>query len=227
MNRAEAQFDEQDRQRIDAAIAEAEAQSSAQIVPVVAAASGRYDRAEDLFGLVVGLGAAAAVWLLLPDAQAGSDSWAGYTAGAKLGLMAGALLGGFVLGAVLASYAWLLRRPFTPRREMRDCVARAAAAAFFNQSLHTTSAGTGLLIFVSLYERRAAVLADDAVLGALGQPALDGLCRDLTDLLADTDATEALCQTIRRAGQLLVEHGPMASETPEDSPLPNRLVTLG
>lgn len=223
MSRLEQQFDEQDRQRINAAIAEAEAQTAAQIVPVVAASSGRYDRAEDIFGLLMGIASAAAVWFFVGDAQPGTDSWAGYTPATKIAFMAGALVAGFILGAVLASYAAPLRRPFTPRKEMRQNVARAASAAFFDQSLHTTSAGTGLLIYVSMYERRAAILADEAVLEALGQPALDALCRDLTDLLADTDATEALCQTIRRAGEMLDAMPPDKEET---QPLPNELLLL-
>ena len=43
-----------DRQRINAAIADAELHTSAEIVPVVASASGRYDRAEDIAGLWLG-----------------------------------------------------------------------------------------------------------------------------------------------------------------------------
>lgn len=225
MSRLERQFDEQDRQRIDAAVTEAEAKTAAQIVPVVAAASGRYDRAEDIFGLLLGVAAAAVMWFFGEDAQPGSDSWVGYTPTAKVVSMTGLLLAGFVLGAVTASLAWPLRRLFTPRREMRDNAARGAAAAFFDQSIHTTQAGTGLLIYLTLYERRAVLLADDAVLEALGQPALDALCRDLTDLLPDTDPTEALCQTIRRAGELL-EALPRDGEAP-DNTLPNHLILLG
>lgn len=225
MSRLEQQFAEQDRQRINAAVAEAEAQTSAQIVPVVAATSGRYDRAEDIFGLLLGIAAAAAVWFFVPDAQPGSDSWAGHTPATKIAFMAGALVAGFALGAVVASRAWSLRRPFTPRKEMRDNVARAAAAAFFNQSLHQTRAGTGLLVYLSMYEHRAVVLADEAVLGVLGQPALDALCRDLTDLLADTNATETLCQTIRRVGRELGDGLPRADDSTDE--ISNELVLLG
>ncbi|WP_221435545.1 TPM domain-containing protein [Algisphaera agarilytica] len=196
-------FDEQDVQRVNTAIGEVEEITSAEIVCVAAASSGRYDRAEDIFGLLLGMIAAGLVWIFLPDAVPGGDTWAGYTPTTKIAFMALAVLGGFVLGTVWASHAWPLRRPFVPKSEQRENVSHAASAAFFDQSLHHTRAGTGLLIYLSMDERRAVILADEAVLEALSQTTLDTLCRDLTKLLAETDAAEALCQTIRRAGQHL------------------------
>lgn len=217
-------FDEQDVQRINAAVAAAEAKTAAQIVPAVAACSGRYDRAEDIFGLLLGIALAAGVWLFLPDAEPGGDSWAGYTSGTKLAFMAAALLAGFVGGAALASHVWILRRPFVPKPEARRNVARAARGVFFDRSLHHTAAGTGLLIYLSMDERRAVLLADRAVLEALTQPTLDTLCRDLTTLVRDADAAEALCQTIRRAGELLAAALPATAE--QDDALSNELIVI-
>ena len=51
MQRPAERFTGSDRQQVAAAVAAAESQTSAEIVPVIAAASGRYDRAEDLVGL--------------------------------------------------------------------------------------------------------------------------------------------------------------------------------
>ncbi|MEM9913367.1 MAG: hypothetical protein AAF911_00225 [Planctomycetota bacterium] len=226
MSRMSRHFDEQDLRRVNAAIAEVEANTSAEIICVATASSGRYDRAEDLFGLLVGMLAAATVWLLLPDAVPGGDSWAGFTPAAKITFMAVAVVAGFIGGTILASHAWPLRRPFIPRAQQTANVMRAASAAFFDQSLHQTSAGTGLLIYVSFDERRAVILGDAAVLDVLPQAQLDTLCRDLTTLLADTDPAEALCQTIRRAGESLADLSPDADIEP-DTKLPNELVLVG
>ena len=226
MARMDRHFDEQALLRVNAAIAEAEANTSAEIVCVAASASGRYDRAEDLFGLSVGLLAAAAVWFFLPDAVPGSDTWAGFTATSKITFMAVAVVAGFIGGAILASHAWPLRRPFIPRAQQTANVMRAASAAFFDQSLHQTSAGTGLMIYVSFDARRAVLLADAAVLEVLPQAQLDTLCRDLTTLLADTDPAEALRQTIRRAGESLADLPPDADIEPHTK-RPNELVLVG
>ncbi|MEM9417749.1 MAG: hypothetical protein AAGA25_01675 [Planctomycetota bacterium] len=223
MPRMETYFDEQDAQRVNTAIAEAEANTSAEIVCVATASSGRYDRAEDFFGLLLGLIAATLVWLFVPDAVPNGDTWAGYTPTAKIAFMALALISGFVLGAAWASRVWLLRRPFIPQAEQRENVHRAASAAFFDQSLHHTQAGTGLLIYLSMDERRAVILADEAVLETLTQTTLDTLCRDLTKLLAETDAAEALCQTLRRVGQHLEA---LPREAEDRNEHPNSLVLI-
>ena len=80
----ERELDEQDIARISATVAEAESNTAAQIVPAVASSSGRYDRAEDIAGLILGMLGAAGVWFFLPDADVGGDSWAGYTAATKI-----------------------------------------------------------------------------------------------------------------------------------------------
>ena len=56
---------------------------------------------------------------------------------------------------------------------MRDEVTGRARQVFFDSSICHTIGGTGLLIFVSMFERQAIILADQAVDERLGQPSLD------------------------------------------------------
>jgi uncharacterized membrane protein len=51
MRRATDLFDQQQRKQVAQAVVEAEANTSCEIVPVVATVSGRYDRPEDIIGL--------------------------------------------------------------------------------------------------------------------------------------------------------------------------------
>ncbi|MEM1109722.1 MAG: hypothetical protein AAGH99_13635 [Planctomycetota bacterium] len=222
MSRLRRYFDDQDTERIDATIAQVQAETTTEIVCVAAAASGRYDRAEDLFGLLAGIVTAGCVWLGLPDAVPGGDSWAGFTPTAKVACMAVALLIGFVASTVAASHLWPLRRPFIPRAEQRDNVALAASAVFFDQSLRRSSGKQRLLIYLSMDERRAIMLADEETLEAITPAALESLCRDLTALLTDTDPVEAICQTLRRLG----EHLPtsQSDQAESETSLPNKLI---
>lgn len=64
MRRASTRFDEEERRRINDAIIEAESRTSAEILCVVATDSGRYDRAEDMAGLLGGVLAMSAAWVL-------------------------------------------------------------------------------------------------------------------------------------------------------------------
>src|SRR5262249_10317544 len=95
------------------------------------------------------------------------------------------------------------RRLFTPQQQMGDEVTARAKQVFFDRSVRRTVAGTGVLIFVSLLERRAAILADESVVEKLGQAALDELCRQLTASLATMSTTTALCEVIAAAGKRL------------------------
>src|SRR5688500_5539506 len=173
--RASTLFSDEHRRRIEQAVADAESRTAAEIVPVVASASGRYDRAEDVVGLWLGLIAMSLTWLWLPRTPAESGSWGGRPPWLDWLLLVAAMLVSFLAGAVLASNLWPLRRLFTPRRQMHDEVAAAARRAFFDARVHHTAGRTGLLIYVSLYEHVATVLADQILTEKLGQPALDEL----------------------------------------------------
>lgn len=212
MRRASQHFTDEQRRTVQQAVVDAERRTSAEIVPAVATASGRYDRPEDIVGLWLGILGMIAAWWLLPAAPAESGSWSGTPEWATLVGLIAAVVAGFVIGAVLASHVGWLRHLFTPRRQMRDEVAMRAHAVFFDRRVHHTAGGTGLLIYVSLYERMAAVVADQNVLDKLGQNALDELCAALTRNLRDLHPADAISQTICAAGEKLATVLPRAQD---------------
>jgi len=200
MQKAHKIFGVEQRKHVAEAVVAAEAKTSAEIVPVVATQSGRYDRAEDAFGLLLGLGLFVAAWLVL---QAPRDvAWGtGYMIEwwhAVLIIPAGA-----ALGIGLASRVGWLAMLFTPRTEIASEVRRAARQAFFDQRIHHTKGSTGLLLFVSLLEHQAVVLADEEVTAKLGQPALDEICETLTKALRKKPVPEAMAEAIAKAGDKL------------------------
>jgi putative membrane protein len=224
MKRASQLFNEEQIGRINEAIVEAESHTSAEIVPVLATASGRYDRPEDMVGLWFGLALAAAAYLLVPDAQEASNEWGGTSPIWKLIIVLGCMVAGFVAGAVAGSNIAWLRRLCTPRRQMSDEVQSRARAVFFDNRIHRTSGGTGLLVYVSLYERQAALIADETVVEELGRRALDELCDELTSALRAGDVAAAICQSLASAGQRLGGVLPRAADDVNE--LPDLLVTL-
>ena len=202
-------FTEADHQRVTEAVLRAESQTAAEIIPVVASDSGRYDRAEDIFGLWCGLAALCAAWGWAQGIE--QSEWGVPTL--KLGLpwVVGLIIGGWLLGAVIAHHSSLLRRLFTPRSEQRAEVERTAREVFFDRRVHHTQGGSGLLIYISLLEHMAVVLADEQVLEKLGQQRLDTLCDELVARLRKGERTEALCHTIDQAGLALAEVLPRVS----------------
>src|SRR3989338_2249162 len=196
----------------------------AEIIPVVATASGRYDRAEDLFGVVLALVALAAAWLGFQDMSAPAG-WAG-THEAVLGLVSILLIVffGFVAGAVLATRVPVLRLPFLTRREMQAEVERSAAAAFQQFRVRATAGATGILIYISLYERMVRVLGDDVIAARLGQSDWEAL-RDLViQGLCEGEPARGLVRAVEQCGALCAVHFP--SQPRDRNELSNALLII-
>lgn len=227
MQSASKLFNESDRRRINECVQAAEALTSVEIVPVLATSSGRYDRAEGMIGLWAGICLAGCVSMIWPaDATfPESGTWAPTAAWLHPLRLVVAMVVGFVAGALAGSRIGWLRRLFTPVCQMVDEVNQAARSVFFDQRIHHTKSGGGLLIYISLYERMAVVLADHQVVKTLGQIAVDELCHSLTLGLRTMNVTDAICSSIDAAGEQLKVILPASRNDVNE--LPDGLITIG
>lgn len=221
-----AKFDSAEtKEQINAAVAAAEALTSAEIVPVVAKCSGRYDRAEDIVGLWVAGLCLAAVFMFyprVPPEEAGQ--WGEPARVWHLAAMLASLPIGFIAGAAVATRATGFRRLFTPRKQMQEEVFAKARAVFFDQRVHHTAESSGVLLYVSQYERMAAIIADEKVIAALGQGQIETLCREFTARLHDSGPSIAFCETIAEIGQQLSTRLPRSAD--DRNELPDALVLM-
>ena len=224
MQRASVFFNEEQRKHIEKAVVEAEAKTSCEIVPVVATASGRYDRPEDMIGLWLATFAATTVWLIFPRQSNESGSWDGMPFYVGLLTMVAGVVVAFIAGVVAGSRIGWLRRLFTPRKQMLEEVSARAREIFFDQRVHHTSGATGMLIYVSLFEHMAVVLGDQEVLDKLGQTSLDRLCQQLTEGLHQGGSTDAIYSVIAEAGKQL--SGPLPRAEGDVNELQNTLVLI-
>jgi putative membrane protein len=177
-----------------------------------------------MVGLWVGAIALIVAWAALPAASLESGNWGGLPPWQRLLAEAVAALGGFVAGAAIASRVAWLRRLFTPRRQMRDEVAARARTVFFDRRVHHTAGASGLLVYVSLYERMAILLADQSILDKVGQGSLDAWCAALTAALREGHPADAIAKAIALAGEKLGQVLPRA--TADVNELPDALVLL-
>lgn len=202
----------EDRRKVNEAVAAAESRTSAEVVAAIAGSSGRYDRSEDVVGLWTAILLLAAVWAVWPIEPVEHGSWDDPVHGRQLAAFAAAVVVGFVAGAIVGAKCWTLRRLFTPKIQMQEEVYSRAKQTFFDQRVHRTAGNSGLLIYVSLFERRAAIIADQSVLEKLGQPAIDELCRQLTAGLSRQSPVDAICLAARAAGDELAAVLPRAAD---------------
>ncbi len=199
MQRASDYLNEDQQKQVEQAVIDAEKQTSCEIVPVLSSASGRYDRPEDIVGLWFTVITALCLWYCFPR-NAGQGDWSGLPIGIELIFAALLLVIAFVIGAIIGSRISWLRRLFTPRQQMQDEVAARAREIFFDKRVHHTDGGTGILIYISLFEHMAVVLADQAVIDKLEPSFIDQTCQHLTQGLHSGYATEAICNVIKEIG---------------------------
>ncbi len=163
MRRASQVLSSTDRQRICQAVAKAEALTSAEIVPVVATSSAAMTvRRTSLVCGSLHL-AFSLAWYFWPRHLPETGSWGGGSQWLDLTVYLACLVGGFLAGAILASKIGWLRRLFTPLAMQRDEVQNRARHVFFDSRVHHTQSRSGLLIFLSLFEHQAVILADSAI----------------------------------------------------------------
>jgi putative membrane protein len=160
------------RAKVTEAIKLAEAKTSAELVVTVQRQSGDYRAADYVVGAVMALG----VLCLLLFHPA---SFAVASMPLEVAL-------GFAAGALLSRYSPSLRRALTPKKVRARQVRLAARAAFVDQRIHQTTGRTGVMIYLSTFERAVEVVADIGLgPGVQGEgwtravAALEGAARDL------------------------------------------------
>lgn len=206
--KAETFFTETEQERIRQAVIGAESKTAGEIVPMIVTSSARYTEIE-LLGVITGLFLgmiAEGIW---------SDPWG--SPFLNLWPVVGALLG-FLLCRIPA-----VKRFCTPKNRIAQAVHVTCLAAFTEQGLHYTRGHTGILLLVSLLERRVQVLADRGINEKVSPGTWDEVTKILTAGLKSGHACDAFCQAIARCGELLAEHFPRQADDKDE--LPNRLVT--
>ena len=207
-------FSNEDLAKIRAAVQEAETRTRGEIVPMVVPASARYREASHLAGLIAAL-LVLAVFLAL-SYGAGFGTWSQV----HEGWIIVAVVVAYVLGSVVGTWSWSVRA-LTSDQRMAMKVRFRAERAFYEEGLHRTREATGVLIFLSLLERRVQVLADRAIHERVPTGTWDGLVEQIVSGVREGRPTESLCDAIARCGALLASHFPVRdgdnpNELPDD-----------
>jgi putative membrane protein len=202
-------FTGDDRKAISAAVGEAEKKTSAEIVPVVATTSDRYERAEDLVGLGMSLVAVAATWTQFQRLRPPSD-WDGTDELVfHLPYVLAVLLGGWIVGVFLAKALPWLKRLAVSRRAMTARVLIAAHHAFDALHARETTGGTGVVIYVSLFERRVCVWADRKVSEKISESEWQAITEQMIRSLREGKPRDGFVEAIRKTGELLAKPFPI------------------
>ena len=216
MINAQKVFNDTERERVVARIASLEERTDAEVVCGVATESARYDRAESMSGLL---------FALLALAFGGSHiPWEGWgePVGSSFVWQAVLVVAGFVSGSVLTSYYHPLRRLFVLKRDMAVEVRRSAHQVFSQHGVGELLHRGGLLIYLSLFERRLEIRCDSLAAAALSDKDLESIRDAVLSEVRLGRIAEGLLAGLEAADALLAEALPKVREEAES--LPNELL---
>jgi putative membrane protein len=197
-----------DRERIVRAIQTAEETTAGEIFCVIARHSSDYR--------LVPLAWAAGLALLVPLPLIYFTLWPAWTIYvAQLAL--------FMIAAIGLSWP-PLRFHIVPRRAAHDRAHAEAMRQFFAQGLHQTESRTGVLIFASVAERYAEIVADAGINAKVTPDAWDGAVAALVAGLREGRAADGFIAAIAQCGAILAQHFPPGA-LPRNE-LPNTLVEI-
>lgn len=209
-------FSDDARERIKAAVAEAERRTAGEIVPFVVARSGRYDSA-------IWRGASAGALLFGALALLVAWSYDGWGLGWLYSAWAMALVmtAGGTVGAFSARLP-ALTRLLAPEEEIVEQVHRRAAEAFLDEEVFDTRDRTGILILISLLEHRIEVVGDVGIDAKVEQAEWVDVVDRVRHGIREGDLAGGLVDAIGLCGELLHRRGIVVMPDDEDE-LPDDL----
>lgn len=199
-------LDNRARERVRDCIQQIESATGAEVVTTVCASSGHYRHADYLVGAMFSFGSL--LFYLLYPAPLFDD------------VAVVIIVAFFAVGAVLSMALSPLRRLLVSRRLMDDAVRKSAMASFVEQGISKTRARTGVLVYVSLFERRVQVVAD------IGVPVerIGGRWTEATTSMdrAARGGVEPFAASLLELGRILAEAVPRAAD--DINELPDEMV---
>lgn len=198
-----AKFDDAARAILTGCVKKIEAMTDAELVLVVRARSGSYRHADYLFGALL---AFTGLLFLLFSPFDFHQYWVAIDV---------ALL--FALGVFLSSRSNSLRRLLTNKDYRNQAVRTGAAAMFYEAGIANTEAEMGVLIYLSVLERRLELIADRGVLKAVNALEWNQMLFELHQAGRKPEP-ETLLAAMENLGALLARCLPATGENPNELP---------
>lgn len=219
---------DEDRSRVASAVAAAELNTAGEIVTIVARRSDKYHDVA-LHWAVLAMLLVLALLALRPDAAVWlhglvADPWDGAPAPGGLFTVALVLLvvTFLIVRAILVSMP--LRLALTPGSTQGRRVHARALALFRASAEARTRDSTGVLLYLSLDEHRAELIADAAIHSRVAPEVWGAAMAALIAATRDGRPGDGMAEAVRQIGIVLAEHFPPRID--DTNELPDRLIEL-
>jgi len=197
-------FSTQDLECIKAAVHQAESKISGEIVPVFVEKSGPYSAANYRAAMVTG--ASAFLLVILFDRY--MPSLAIYD---PLLIFLSVVVFGLV-GGLASNYIDLIKRMFVPQHDLDQTTRQRAETAFLQEEVFNTRHRTGIMIFISFFEREVMVIADRGISKVVEQKEWDKMVQGIIQNIRMGKVVNGMETAILRCGEILLEKGFLKTE---------------
>jgi putative membrane protein len=177
------------KQQIKELVTEIETKTECEIVPMIIKSSNRYIQANFLSAIIFSI--LLSIGLYLSPLNFINPVY--YIWIQIIGLVIGFMLGEFPL----------IKRIFIAKRDIKYEVDLRASEAFLHYNLHLTEKHNGVLVFISLFERKIKIICDKTVKDQIDQKIWNEIIDEFIDESKHHTIKEALVVTLTHIGSLL------------------------
>jgi putative membrane protein len=210
------------------AVAEAESRTSGEIVTVLARQSDGYEDVALVWASIISF-VGMSLFAVFPECAHGLydnfvGGWGhGLTSNQWLGLVIA--VGVLIWLAAWFALLWQPLRLFLTPRSILAARVRAKAVNLFRVGAEAKTMGrTGVLLFVSLNEHRADIVADTAIAAKVDPAVWGDAMAALIAHVRKGEAGKGMAEAVRQMGGVLAQHFPQDDHNPNE--LPDRLIEL-
>jgi putative membrane protein len=217
-----------DREKIAAAVAAAEAKSSGEIVTVATPISDAYHDVALHWALIPLFAVLAwAAWRPTALTWWYDFLFGGWSPDPTMSELLTLLMvfAALKFTVALLILKWMpLRLALTPGATKHRRVRRRAVAIFQAAAAGRTAGKTGILIYLSIAERRAEIIADEAMLKLTDDHSWGEAMHALIEQVREGRPGDGIVAAIERVGAVLAEHFPRSAD--DRNEIPDRLIEL-
>jgi putative membrane protein len=197
-----------ERKRVIETVKAAEKLTAGEIVVMIISASYHYPMAN-----VIGAAVFALPLALIFTTLTGEWLWIGEQ---NMWLFVGYLAVLFLLFHELIKRSPWIKRGFISERQFQEEVEEAAITQFFKQGLYRTRDETGVLVLISVFERKVWVLADRGINEKVQAGQWDDIVKMIVDGIRQKRQTDAICEAVEKIADLLKTHFPIKPDDTDE-----------
>ena len=201
-------FSDKEKENVIESVKKVEKITSGEIVPMIVSSSYHYPVSNIVGGVAISLPFSLILTMII-----GPMLYLGYE---NMWVFLGFEFILFTLFYFIVKHTLCLKRFFISPSEIEEEVSEAAITNFYGSGLYKTRDETGVLIFISIFERKVWILADRGINKKVNKDKWDTVVGEIIQGIKEKKQGEAICHAIESIGYILKEHFPVKHDDTDE-----------